>query len=391
MSESTHTLFCDETGSTGSRFYDPAQPIYAEGGWFVAHKNRHRAAETLLKAEKRFSSSAGELKGADLAKRARGHSFLRSACEAAGKAGGVPFIIVVEKKYAICSKIVETFFDPDYNPRIPFADTWDPWKRQADAELFYSRDDSLIVEFAEAYRLMDTIRLKTNAENWATLFRMCGLSDEAERVRGVLPNLDAQIEIDRGHLTSGRFPSGMDSLILFVVSDVFQFVEQKCPFPTDIVHDQTASFEPLYHYVFALYSKGDPLAVKLNDGREVRMGFKNALSLSFQDSKASPLIRAADYLLAGTRKFVQLALGDEQIPHDLTRVAFGTLGPFLLKAYAAEHPSTEAIPELTRIMASRSWNQKVLGRLHREIPAALNSTAGPEVLPAAVCGLAARS
>jgi hypothetical protein len=226
---------------------------------------------------------------------------------------------------------------------------------------------------------MDGSRLRTNAENWATLFRACGLHHQAARLNGVIPNIEEQVGIDRGHLISGRFPSGMDSLNLFVVSDVFQFVEQKCPFPTDIVHDQTASFEPLYQYVFDLYSKADRFAVEMKDGRAITMGFKNALSLSFQDSKMSPLIRAADYVLAGTRKFVQLAIAGEPISPDLTHVAFGTLGPLLLNVYAAKHQSLESIPELARIMASKSWTQKVFSRLHRELSTALNSAgnAGP--------------
>jgi hypothetical protein len=160
--------------------------------------------------------------------------------------------------------------------------------------MFYARDDSLVQEFAEAYRLMDGPRSKTNAQNWVTLLRACRLSDQAERVAGVLPHLERSIEIDRGHLASGWFPAGMDSLNLFVVSDVFQFVEQHCPYPCDIVHDQTASFEPLYQFVFGLYSRGEPFSVEMRDGRRVCAGFKNALSLSFQDSKMSPAIRAAD-------------------------------------------------------------------------------------------------
>lgn len=244
MTRATHSLFCDETGSTGSRFLDSAQPIYAEGGWFVAHSNLGAVANAVIAAEQTLGTCATERKGAELVKKPRGQGFLRRVCEAAGKAGAIPFIIVVEKRYAVCTKIVETFLDPDYNPHIAVSETWDPGKRQADAEMFYARDDSLVQEFAEAYRLMDGHRLKTNAENWITLLKACKLHEQAERVAGVLPNLEKGIEIDRGHLVSGMFPAGMDSLNVFVVADVFQFVEQQCPYPCDIVHDQTASFEP---------------------------------------------------------------------------------------------------------------------------------------------------
>jgi hypothetical protein len=368
-----HTLFCDETGSTGSRFLDPGQPHYAEGGWFVSNSSRDRVAKAILAAENGLAPMATELKGADLARRPRGQAFLRQVCEAVGGAGGLPFVIIVEKRYAACSKIVETFLDPDYNPRTAFSETWDPEQRQTDAELFYAKGDSLIEEFAEAYRLLDAARLKTNAENWVTLFRACGLRDEASRVAGVLPKLEEEIEIERMHLTSGRFPSGMDSLNLPVVADVFQFVEQDCPFPCDIIHDQTTSFEPVYQYVFGLFSNGSPMSVELKNGRRLCTGFKNALSLTFRDSKLEPLIRAADYVLAGARKFVQLALKNEPISSNLTNVAFASLGTLLLNAYSAGHPSIDTTPELARVMASRSWKRRVFERLHRELASTLKN------------------
>lgn len=373
MANSTHALFCDETGNTGSRFLDPAQPIYAEGGWFVAHKHQARVAQAILALEAEFLAKGAEVKGAELTKSSHGQAFLRRICERVGKTRGVPFIMVVEKRYFVCSKIVETFFDPDYNARIPVAETWDPEKRQGDAELFYGKDESLIIEFAEAYRLKDSARMRTNAENWVTLLRAAKIDEQAERVAGVLPNIEEEIETERKHLASGRFPSGMDSLNLPIVMDVFQFIEQKCPYPCDLVHDQTASFEPLYEYVFGLFSQADPLALEMKDGRRFHMGFKNALSLSFEDSKTSPLIRAADYVVAGTRRFIQLALSDASIPAELTHVAFGMLGSLILNAYAALNPSVGGTPELAKIMASRRWAGKILARLHREMQATLTA------------------
>src|SRR5258706_11705664 len=135
---STHTLFCDETGSTGSRFLDPIQPFFAEGGWFIAHEHKSRAMDAILEVERKFKFGAKELKGSDLVKKPKGQKLMREICEVVGKNGGVPFIYAVEKRYAVCSKIVETFFDPVYNPKIPNSDTWNPEKRQSDAQFFYS-------------------------------------------------------------------------------------------------------------------------------------------------------------------------------------------------------------------------------------------------------------
>src|SRR5207249_11502238 len=105
--------------------------------------------------------------------------------EAVGKRGGIPYAYLIEKRYAVCSKIVETFFDPLYNPKISNAETWNPEKRQADAQFFYEHGGQLIEDFAEAYRLKDPASVSTNANNWVVILRAKGFHTQAERVAGV--------------------------------------------------------------------------------------------------------------------------------------------------------------------------------------------------------------
>jgi hypothetical protein len=51
MIPQNYTLYCDETGSTGSRFLDPAQPTFGEGGWFIAHQHRPVAVNAIAQIE----------------------------------------------------------------------------------------------------------------------------------------------------------------------------------------------------------------------------------------------------------------------------------------------------------------------------------------------------
>jgi hypothetical protein len=159
----------------------------------------------------------------------------------------------------------------------------------------------------------------------------------------------------------------MDSLNLPIVAEVFQFVEQHCPYPCDIVHDEIATMEPAYRWVFDHMQNADRSILKMKDGRELHTGFVNALSLSFADSKKEPLIRAADYSLAGTRKFIQLAIANEPIPADITHIAFGTLGSILCRAYSLKYPSLGSFPELSKFMSSTKWCLTVFERLHEEV------------------------
>jgi hypothetical protein len=366
MTQASHTLYCDETGNTGSRFLDPAQPLFAEGGWLISHKYKPRADKAILQIESKFGFGARELKGADLVKKAKGQAMLWEICEAVGKNGGIPYIYTVEKRYAVCSKIVETFYDSDYNPTIPTSAHWDPEKRQADAQFFYDHGGQLVEEFAEAYRLKDPGLVSSNANNWIVLLRAKGFYDHVRKIEGVLPQIEEEMRIEAHHSSSAQTPRGMDSLNLPIIVNVLQFVEQHCPYTCDIIHDEIPSLEPAYRWAFETFRNAKRSVLEMDDGRQMHTGFINALSLSFTDSKTEPLIRAADYSLAGTRKFVQHALANEPIPKDLTRVAFSTLGSFLLKVYSHIYPSLGSSPTLSGTMSSTSWNKIVFGRLENE-------------------------
>jgi hypothetical protein len=206
-----------------------------------------------------------------------------------------------------------------------------------------------------------------NANKWVIHLREKGFNSHATKVAGVLPQIEEEIRVEAGHEASDQTPRGMDSLNLPIVAAVFQFVEQHCPYPCDIVHDEITSLGPAYSWVFDHMSKAKRTVLQMKDGRELHSGFINALSFSFADSKTEPLIRAADYLLAGTRKFIQLAPANAAIPANLTRIAFGSIGSIWLKAYTLRYPSLGSFPELSRLMSSTNWCLTVFKRLEQEI------------------------
>ncbi len=131
-----------------------------------------------------------------------------------------------------------------------------------------------------------------------------GCSEQALKVLGVLPRVEREVETAAARNRPEGISKGIDSLNFPIVIEVFQFVEQHCPYPCAIVHDRTATFEPIYSHFFNLFSSVAPAILEMKDGRQMHYGLRNALSLSFADSKTEPIIRAADYALAGTRKLL---------------------------------------------------------------------------------------
>lgn len=367
VSKATHILFCDETGNTGSHFIDKNQPLYGEGGWFVSKQDAQRASQKVIELEKRAGFGSSEKKGSELIRLPEGQAFVYEVCKVLGQTRCIPFVYVVEKRYFVCSKLVETFFDPLYNSAIPTSDTWNPEKRQSDAEMFYSFSDLLIDEFAQAYRAKNGALVKANAEKWIVELTRANRVDDAARIKSCLNGIEYALRGEAEANKSADMPAGLDSLNLPSVYQVFQFIECHSPYKCDIVHDQTLSFEPVYSHIFNLYKQAPRVVVRMLDGREQVSGFENCCSLAYADSKSEPLIRASDYLLSGVARFIRLSIAGQPIPSDVTRIAFAGLGSFLCEVISAMHPSLGASPHLSSLMASQSWAQQVISRLIEEL------------------------
>ena len=81
----THTFFCDETGSTGAQLHSKEQPMFADGGWIVAHEDCSSAMRLIEQLEAQSGCQGTELKGSKLVKHARGQALLRKASDQMGQ------------------------------------------------------------------------------------------------------------------------------------------------------------------------------------------------------------------------------------------------------------------------------------------------------------------
>jgi hypothetical protein len=188
---STHTFFCDETGNSGSRFYYPEQPLYLEGGWIISNGDIPKTTEEILRLEA-DAGYTSKTKGASLKKSRPGRAYMRKVCEFMAQRA-VPFVSIVEKRYAVCAKAVDTYFDAAYNPAISNEELWDPDARQARAQLFYDLQEDAIVRFAEAFRSMDSSAIVEVGGRWEELLRANGNGGAADQLAAGLPLLREHI------------------------------------------------------------------------------------------------------------------------------------------------------------------------------------------------------
>jgi hypothetical protein len=363
----THTFFCDETGHTGAQLHSAEQPMFADGGWIVSHEDRSMAMDLVANSEAASPLYQGtELKGGNLIKHPKGQTLLRHICASLAQFA-IPAVYLVEKRFSICGKVVDTFFDPAFNPATPWEERNDPELMQSQAQAFYESRGSLVEEFAKAYQAYDSAGIRGNGEQWVEEFTRTDQRQLAGKIRASLPTIEDQMVREKAAIKEGRQPQGMDSLNLTIIHQIFQFVEQNCPFPCDIVHDQTATLEPIFRYIFDLYDKAPPLRFGMKDGRATVTGYRNIGSLGFANSEKQPLIRASDFSLAAIRAFVLLALAGKPIPADITLAAAPHLGAIWVTMFSSMYPSGgEPLPQLGGVLASGQWVSKVFNRFAAE-------------------------
>jgi len=351
----THTLFCDETGNSGSKFYLPDQPIYAEGGWLVAHGRRAPLEATILEIEQRFRFTP-KTKGTKLKDSAGGRKYLATVLAAVGRAA-TPFFYLVEKKYFICAKAVSTFFDPNYNRAVDSIETFDPRILKLRADTLYLAPEAVFVAFAEAFRQQDPAKVTSAGQMWAKALADRGEAGLAMQLRSGLSELPRHLQNEFSVLAAAGLPRGWDSLNAPSVAQVFQLIERTGP-PCDLVHDQCESLADSYRYFFDRYRNATPAVLPRLDSSGEIFGFQRLNSLTFGDSESLPLLRASDYLLASCVDFARRAIAQEEISAELRSCAAHGLGRMMTEARGAE-PDPAVAGQIGEIMASDVWINRV--------------------------------
>jgi hypothetical protein len=177
------------------------------------------------------------------------------------------------------------------------------------------------------------------------------------QIRFGLPYLRENLEDE--FTTYGRMglPKGWDSLNAPSFAQATQLIEQSGR-PCQLLHDECATLETSFHYFFARYCNAERQIVTRADGSVEIFGFQNLRSLVFGDSEELPLLRAADYLVAGCSGFARLAADGEPVPEDFKELAAHGLSRMMHAALDRRPPSGVAA-QTGEIMASDAWIQRV--------------------------------
>jgi len=346
-------MFCDEAGNTGSNLSDPQQPIYVLAGW-IYNEEKLSGIQAIIDRVRR--PGAKEVKAARLLESGRGMKDLAGAIQDLAQVGGIPIVVVAEKKYAIAGKIVESYLDPAHNQLIGGDWTWDSDLMQDAAEMCFQLPDPLLSEFAAAYRNNDGLGLE------AVLLKLVAvLSGPKESPLSVLMlgSKGRMTEVAEEGTKASRLRRGVNSLNFPVFWSLLHMVESiGRAYGADsisILHDETREFCDAFQMAFEAVKNGAGGGVILPNDGVIHGRLEVVSKLEYSTSHETPGIQAAEMLAGGVRKITECLQRRTQVAEELMPVVAITFPAVLLPP-----------PKLVSIIGSEifcaEW-MKTLGRL----------------------------
>ncbi|MBO3792762.1 DUF3800 domain-containing protein [Bacillus subtilis] len=194
--QNKYTVFCDETGNSGSNYLDLNQPFFVIAGWIVPNKNLKNTSYI-----EECTTSLGvsnELKSSKLIKRKKARQkFIDLFDSLCINLECIPTFVFAEKKYCVAAKIIETLLDPAYNNEVDYSFTFDNLKKKELTEKVYSFPNESLEDFINFY-------LDGNAEKMTQCIRQMsdhaysiGLYEISKLFKGALSGIVNNLETEK--------------------------------------------------------------------------------------------------------------------------------------------------------------------------------------------------
>lgn len=293
------TFYCDESGHTGADWADTDQRIFVHGGWLVPNPQREILSAELAQTRRQFHIQSTELKWSSISRRRDSASVFRSVFDSMVKSQCLPFFVVAEKRYLIAAKLVETIFDPEYNPNLPRGFTGDfHTKKQLAETLLLSLP--ILAQFAAWHRKgvapgEDEFRtlIRDTARHLSTL----GLQSGARSLRGIPSEGIAEMRDEIG------LPNWNRTATSHTIWNVLRMLDEHASNEgsrIEVVHDNLVRFDDLIDLVQGASARPQgPIA--------------NIQGISLANSASTPLVQAADLLCGFVRSMFSKLLSDSSL------------------------------------------------------------------------------
>ncbi len=314
-------VFCDESGNTGINLVDPQQPILVVGGWVVPATKSNQANELVARLMK---PTIDELHGIKLLRTSKGRKIILKLILGLCELNCLPVSVVAEKRYILAYTILDTFLDPGSNPRSPRDYDFNASNKLELADIMYELPDTILLEFARAYKTLDRELLLDSLRKVNTALSLRLHTTLADMLMGCLPYIDNLIKdniSDRSLLPANTMIAPNSSAFV----RFFQYLEELGRMGNSgqisITHDNNEEFKEAFQNILAVYRDSEENVVHLAPRKNLYYGFKSVKYLRFADSKNEPLLQAADVLVSSIQRYaLSVYYKDKRIPKELREI-----------------------------------------------------------------------
>lgn len=333
----THILFVDESGHAGINYLDSDQPFHVAAGFLIACEHL-AVAEAVVRTE----FPRGEVKGKDLMGTPVGRRRVVRVIQGMAQSRALPFFIIMERRLSIAGRLVEVFLDPAHQDAVDWLPIGDIAQRQAVAEKLLELLPAETLDlFARSYGNPDTDGFRAVLQAVIKSLTTRGEDHLARSFAGAIDRLDTVLKAERYGANQREHAASVSlNLPAFMhlikrVDMVMDAYRNKVPGASfQVVHDRQRQFEAALErgIASALPPAPIPLDYQLPNGRPYRQHLQNFDSMSFADSSAVPMLRAADVLASCVRRILFEVSSGKSVQVD------GKLAMLLLPALDGEAP-----------------------------------------------------
>jgi hypothetical protein len=306
----THVLLCDESGNTGHDYMNTDQPVFVYAGLLLETQKLPELRAAIGEVDRHYPGAA-EKKGTALMKDTKGRKALAHFIRSAFALGGTPIYSVIEKKFSVSSRMVETLFDPRINPASRLHPNDDINRKQL-ALVLSDLPDYYLNLFVDAFHNPTEAAFRKSITSLIVAMKSRHQNHVAKVLKAQLEALPELVtsELGDNEIWDKRRSKGLSINVgaLFSFLQMANTVAQSIGNPpTEVLHHHMRSLESALQVVWHWAKTEQPSRV-FRDGRKIHYGLPALKSMRFVEADAEKAIRAADFLAAASRWLVELCV-----------------------------------------------------------------------------------
>lgn len=292
-----YNFYIDESGNTGTDWLNPTQPYFVYGGWLIDTSDVSNAENYLRSISSTMQSK--ELKSRNIFKQKNGEEiFYQLFDKMCFSFNALPIFRFIDKKFMISAKIVETFFDPAYNPFVNMKLTA-PIELKKSLACCIAESDHILSQFSSLIKnctlSIDEMKLINN--DLIKLFECQGHKNVANTLKDLSDsNLCEMLDEFKSLVENNVNRKNRITLTGTTLVSLLNCAEIISDDTVNVIHDKLRGYDGAFDEIRKMFLRDTTPEIFGTDARWMLSNFPNINSINMEDSKNELLIQSADLL-----------------------------------------------------------------------------------------------